>query len=592
MPISSMRSPTPSSAASERDLPTAFLDEGMTHALTDVLRLEATRQLEERWNGMEKWVNDRMRVVEMQLMHMERQFWKRSHAAVFKGPPRTPLSSVDSSSLSSLSSITPISASPDIDSPRSLDACEAPCSPESTSWLYSIMEDTESPLPGTPTYLHTGAAAFQHALLLEPSASKNAKAGPATDLPQLWAPPPSPPAVQPESLNIQAKLRALLGSDRPELSAELQRILKHGPHTVRRSLLEHMQPILIPLAQDHLGHFVVLRALRVEPALGQRLCGHAATLVRNPHGARVVQYLLDQDSGLQHRALTELLACDLSQTLLAPEALPVWRQVLSTDWTDSSIRSRFRSAVNEALQGQWVATANTEGSSALCQSLVEHHWLGEHDSGVQELLDHFLDIACHQWGVWVVQHMLEHGTAALRAAIAHRLLQAANVVSLSSYGGKAIQSALQWCGDAFQRSYAERLCQLGGPVRPSRTGNATLRPLLIDLAAAQHGLPIITEVREATHTALDHGSSRTAHPHDSSRRAACGLPQRESLWRARVPPVRTRSCHRYSVTRRHTHRAGVHAAGQRAAVRVRGRTARARGTPARAARARHSARAP
>jgi len=505
-----MHTAAPTSATSELDLPVASMGDGMTHALTEVLRLEAVRQLEERWSGMEKWINERMRVVELQLMHMERQFWKRNHAAVHKGPPRTPLSSV-SSSVSSLSSI---SASPSIDSPGPLDACEVPSTPESTSWLYSIVEDVEPPLPGTPTHSHPGAAAFQHALLLEPPASEDGAVNAATDLPRLWAPPPSPPAVPSESLTIQTKLRALLGSDRPELSAELQRILKHGTHTLRRSLLEHMQPILVPLAQDHLGHFVVLRALRMEPSLGQQLCSHTATLIRNPYGAHIVQHMLDQGTALREHAVADLLACDLGQVLLDPEALPVWRQVFSTAWTDPSIRPRLQRAVNEALRDKWVATANTEGGSALCQSLVEHHLLGEHDNGMQELLEHLLEIACHQWGVWVVQHMLEHGTATLRAAIAHRLLQAASVVSLSSYGGKAIQSALHRCGEAFQRAYAERLCQLSGPLRQPRTGNAALRPLLIDLAVAQHGLPIIAEVRCAIHTALDHGTPSAAHPHD------------------------------------------------------------------------------
>lgn len=329
-----------------------------------------------------------------------------------------------------------------------------------------------------------------------------------TDLSRIWAPPPSPPAALPDQVNIEAKLRALIGSDGPELSAELQRFLKHGSPALRSSLLEHMQTLLIPLAQDRFGHFLVMRALRLAPSLGTHLRGFSSTMIRHPYGAQVVLCMLGQETGLHDQVLTDLLACHLREVLLLPEALPIWRKVFSTPWDDPCLLRRLRDAVNDALQGQWVATANSEDGSALCQSLVEHHWLRDHDSGVQELLEHFLDIACHQWGVWVIQHMLEHGTPIMRAAIAHLLLQTASIVSLSSYGSKAIQSALHWCGAPFQQPYAERLCQLSGPVRASRTSGTVPRPLLIDLAAAQHGLPIITEVCACPLTQL----LTTAHP--------------------------------------------------------------------------------
>lgn len=142
---------TPPSSRPALSLSVPTLGDGMTQALTEVLRLEAIRHLEERWEGMEKWVNERMRVVEMQLMHMERQFWKRSHSMVFRGPPSTPLSSVETSSVSSRSSIAPYSDTPSIESLGPFDGSDAPSTPDSlsTSCLYSIVEDKESLLPGT-----------------------------------------------------------------------------------------------------------------------------------------------------------------------------------------------------------------------------------------------------------------------------------------------------------------------------------------------------------------------------------------------------------------------------------------------------------
>lgn len=469
----------------------------MTDSLTEILRLEVIRQLEQRWDGMEKRVHERMRVMEMQLMHMERQMWKRSHTYPSRGPPRTPGASTETSSVSSRSSITTPLASPGVSEPW-----DAPTTPDSfsASWLYSIIEDTEVPLPGTYYALTPGAGAFEQALLVTSPTQPVAPARPApsSDESRAWEPLPAPVLLS-EHLGWQDQLRALLGSDQPELSAQLQRILKHGSPEHRRELLGHIQALILPLAQDRLGHFVVIRALRIEPTLAKHLRGMCATLLRSPYGAEVVQYMLDQDTGLHHGALADLFASNLRSLLLVPEALPVWRQVFSTAWTDADLRQRIHDEVSAALRGHWVATANTESGHAVCQSLVEHHWLSDQDDGVQDMLAHLLELACHQWGVWVVQHMLEHGSRALREAIAQRLLQAASTVTLSSYGGKAIQSALHWCGAAFHRQYAECLCS--ATARPTARSGGTTRPLLIELAAAQHGLPIITELLTTAHPA-------------------------------------------------------------------------------------------
>ena len=92
----------------------------------------------------------------------------------------------------------------------------------------------------------------------------------------------------------------------------------------------------------------------------------------------------------------------------------------------------------------------------------------------------------------------EYGSPAIRECIAQRLISSAATVSLSSYGSKAVQCAQRHCGEVFQNKYADVLCRVTASHHETVRPKGPSRPLIIEVAAAQHGLPILTQLLTST----------------------------------------------------------------------------------------------
>ena len=162
------------------------------------------------------------------------------------------------------------------------------------------------------------------------------------------------------------------------------------------------------------------------------------------------------------------------------------------------MRSEIRERIHDALRGQWADIANTETGSVLFQHLLANMMLSETDDAIEEVFQRFHECICHPWGVWVIQHLIEHGSTAIRECIAQRLISSAATVSLSSYGSKAVQCAQRHCGEVFQNKYADVLCRVTASHHEMVRPKGPSRPLIIEVAAAQHGLPILTQLLTST----------------------------------------------------------------------------------------------
>ncbi|WFC96519.1 hypothetical protein MBRA1_003180 [Malassezia brasiliensis] len=300
---------------------------------------------------------------------------------------------------------------------------------------------------------------------------------------------PDPP---PESfpvhdvIDVSELVRQLLVQHSGAACVALQHCLKDDARAPE--VVSAVRRRLIPLASDTYGRFVVHRALGREPDLAWQLQGSFAILALSPHGALVVQRVLEVAKDARFAVVHELLQTPLAQTLLHPCAAPVWQTVWALPW-DTEVRAHIAVAVHAHLQSRWLAVATDEVGSVLVQDLLRNGFVSASSACVAELLDHFVECVCDQYGVWVIQHLAEHGGRDMQDRIAQLLLRHAATVCLSPFGAKAVQVILRVSDASVSVALAERLCT---PVGPGAAPSA--RPLLVDVALTQQGLPILAQV--------------------------------------------------------------------------------------------------
>lgn len=308
-----------------------------------------------------------------------------------------------------------------------------------------------------------------------------------------------PPTPQESSLDSpHHALRDILMHHNQDASVSLQLQLKRGTTERRELILNAMKPLMVPLATDQYGHYLVQRALSIRMEMSQYLCGAFVPLTLSPCGVHVIMRVLDGPEIWQNVLTKELLQDSLKTTLTTQHSLCVWQKIFNVRWSNAGMRSEIRTRIHDALRGQWADVANTETGSVMFQYLLESMILCETDDGIQEVFQRFHECICHPWGVWVIQHLIEHGSPAIRECIAQRLISSAATVSLSSYGSKAVQCAQRHCGEVFQNQYADVLCQVTASNHETARPSGPCRPLIIEVAAAQHGLPILTQLLTST----------------------------------------------------------------------------------------------
>lgn len=145
--------------------------------------------------------------------------------------------------------------------------------------------------------------------------------------------------------------------------------------------------------------------------------------------------VLEGDQEVRRRVTEELLLSRLDQTMTSRNSIHVWQQILETDWTDADFRKRMFSTINAQLKGKWAGVATQETGSIICQNIFESAKdKADKQECMQEVLARLDDCASNQWGIWVVQHIIEHGDDKERVSALDGLLKSAITLTLSSYG--------------------------------------------------------------------------------------------------------------------------------------------------------------
>ncbi|ORY44361.1 ARM repeat-containing protein [Rhizoclosmatium globosum] len=243
---------------------------------------------------------------------------------------------------------------------------------------------------------------------------------------------------QPASLHLQQNIKHLSGLIQNPLSdaAVVATAIRS-----RNLLMDAVRPQALSLMRNRFGNFLMQRCLEFgtrEQVKGLVLLmgGHMYPLSCDRFGCHVVQKALDVcEDDVKLSIVTELFRA-IPETITHRFACHVWQRVFETKWgttlspptpialeqfpltanmVDStspaqvqitfSNRSKIVQRVDAALKGQWHLVANDENGSLVVQEIVK------------EVLVYAADIAKGQWGNWVIQHLLDHGTPADKSHI-------------------------------------------------------------------------------------------------------------------------------------------------------------------------------
>lgn len=305
------------------------------------------------------------------------------------------------------------------------------------------------------------------------------------------------PAVDSHASAEVLVARAVAGRSQ-ETSIILQQQLKSGNAERQAAIISAIRPHLLTLSEDKHGNFLVQRAIGVDREVAWMLSGSFVRLALSQYGCHVVQRALDEEEPLKKQIVEELLSRNLLESLTSRNSVHVWAKALEIRWTEDGFRRHVFQVINDAMAGRWADTAMQETGSIVVQNLFESAQEDEKKDCVSEILDRLPECAANQWGVWVVQHIIEHGSSESRKLAFQKLLSEAASLSMAQFGQKAIMTALKSKDADFNAGYLDQLCDnIEGSTSPRGTAINTGSPrrsMLVDVAATPQGLQIMTQL--------------------------------------------------------------------------------------------------
>ena len=277
-----------------------------------------------------------------------------------------------------------------------------------------------------------------------------------------------------------------------DASITLQQQLKSDSLERQQSIVEAMRPQLVELCQDKHGNFLVQRAIGVDPSLARDLRGKFVDLSLSQFGCHVVQRVLDEPEEIKMLVVQELLSDRIMETLGARSSVHIWQKALEIRWDHPTFRTTIFEVINNTLRGKWAETAMQETGSIICQNIFESADPSEKRECIEEILQRIPECASNQWGVWVVQHMIDNGEKEHREVVFARLLEQAVQLTLNNYGQKAIMTALKTNEPSFMVPFVDILCKKDESNQRSITSSR--RSVLIDIACVPQGFNIVTQL--------------------------------------------------------------------------------------------------
>ncbi|KAI9003720.1 armadillo-type protein [Gaertneriomyces semiglobifer] len=245
----------------------------------------------------------------------------------------------------------------------------------------------------------------------------------------------------------------------------MQRLLETGTQEMKEGVATVMRGRIVELSCDRFGCHVVQKAL--ETLAHPHPLIHELLLSASPRASHKAASL----SGGSHNSIS-------NSTLTHRFACHVWQRIFQLRYTPDPIPSIVTYLASE-LAGNWHKIANDENGSLVVQSIFEGCG-GEKKDIVREILGRCGEVARGQWGNWVIQHLLEHGTPSDRQAILSVLASHFYTLSLDQYASKVLEKALKYCTKRDLFSVMELL------LSPQQTGAQGQKCLILNMMGHQY----------------------------------------------------------------------------------------------------------
>ncbi|CAG8667724.1 13139_t:CDS:2 [Acaulospora colombiana] len=223
------------------------------------------------------------------------------------------------------------------------------------------------------------------------------------------------------------------------------------------------------MMQGRFGNWCVQRCLESPCTREDRMKivnGRIVELATNCYGTHVVQKALECEEDIKRIIVGELLANDPAYTLTSKHC-----------------------SVNRSLRGKWASLACHETGSLVVQTMFENmDDANDKRVIVDEILENLDDVVKNQWGAFVIQHIIEHGSA----DVSHRT-SLSLISNIAAYGThdiavKSILKVLKEKDSVTREALISKMCE------PNINNGRNKRPIIVDLALSANGSQIIQAV--------------------------------------------------------------------------------------------------
>ncbi|KAG8838695.1 hypothetical protein FRB91_002426 [Serendipita sp. 411] len=287
--------------------------------------------------------------------------------------------------------------------------------------------------------------------------------------------------------------RVVTKSDQ-QASIFIQQKLKNAGAEERSRIVQAIAERGLDMMQGRFGNWCVQRCLEAPCSRVDRMkivecmSGHIVELSTNCYGTHVVQKALECEEDIKRIIVNELLDNEPAYTLTSKHCSHVWAKIMEINWVDSPAPPIFN-VVNRSLRGKWASLACHETGSLVVQTIFEN--MDDTDDKliiVDEILTNLSEVVKNQWGAFVIQHIIEHGDAAVSHRTSLSLICDLAVYGVHDIAVKSILKILKEKDPITLDATITKMCE------PNTSGSRNKRPIIVDLALSANGSQVIQAV--------------------------------------------------------------------------------------------------
>ncbi|KAL5039576.1 meiotic PUF protein 1 [Batrachochytrium dendrobatidis] len=296
-------------------------------------------------------------------------------------------------------------------------------------------------------------------------------------------------------------------NDQPS-SIYLQQRLKTDTMENKALIFDAVLEYVIPLVKNRFGNFLVQCCLDYCTcqqiwALANCMHGQVITLSCDRFGCHVMQKVIDKvDKDIKILLISELYQ-SIVETFTHRFACHVWQRVFETSWTGKP--PNIMESVQSVLSGYWNSIANDENGSLVVQCIFDNCTEEETGPIISEIFKNTAELAKGQWGNWVIQHIVAHGSTLQRSHILEVVSQNIYQLSTDQFASKVVEKCIKL---ASKREAQALIDKILAP-QPTEQG----RPFLLGMMNNQYANYVVQNVLSVVDSVQREACIRLLTPH-------------------------------------------------------------------------------